>query len=101
MDDKMMQNLKSESRWLRLLFMVLFVVVGYFAAMVALFVAVIQVVHGFVTGEPNVRLLNLSNSLNQFLFQILQYLTFNSESKPYPFSDWPDTARDSTPDDGQ
>ena len=95
MDDKMMQNLKSESRWLRLLFMALFVFIGYFAAIVALLVGIIQTVHGFVTGEPNARLLNLCTGLNQYLFQILEYITYNSESKPYPFADWPGSKPDS------
>lgn len=100
MDDKIMENLKSESRWLRLVFMLLFVVAGYFAAIIALMTGIVQAIHGFVTGEPNARLLSLSDSINQYLFQILQYITYNSESKPYPFSDWPESAQGRTPEAG-
>ncbi len=89
MDENVMNNLKSESRWLRLLFMVLFYMLAHVAGLLILVVAIVQVVHGFVKGAPNERLLDLSNGLNHFFFQIIQYITYNSETKPYPFSDWP------------
>lgn len=89
MDEKIVNNLKSESRWLRLVFMLLFVFLGYLAAIVVVILAAIQAVTGFIAGKPNERLLDFSAGINQFLYQILQFLTFNSDSKPYPFSDWP------------
>lgn len=90
MDDKIIDNLKSESRWFRLLFMLLFIFAGYIAAMIALLAGVIQTVHGFISSDPNSRLLTFTGGLNRFVLQVLQYITYNSESKPYPFSDWPD-----------
>lgn len=98
MDDKLIDNLKSESRWLRLLFMVLYAMGAYIAAFLVLMVAIIQAVHGFVKGEPNARLLSFSAGLNSFLYQVMQYLTYNSETKPFPFSDWP-REEDSSSDD--
>ena len=89
MDENMVENLKSESRWLRLVFMALFAALGYFAGLVILFLAVMQAVIGFISGSTNKRLLEFSSSLNQFIYQALEFLTYNSESKPFPFSDWP------------
>lgn len=89
MDEKVVNNLKSESRWLRLAFMLVFAVVAYLAACVVVLLALAQAVHGFFTGEPNQRLLKLSASVNQYIFQITSFLTYNSDVKPYPFSDWP------------
>ena len=90
MDDKLVNNLKSESRWLRLLFMAFYLVAGYFAGLLVFIVALVQTVLGFVSGEPNARLLGFSKSLNLYFFQILEFLTFNAEKKPFPFSDWPE-----------
>lgn len=90
MDDKLMTNLKSESRWLRLFFMVFYLVAGYFAGFLVFIVALVQTVLGFVSGEPNARLLNFSKSLNLYLYQILEFLTYSTEEKPFPFSDWPE-----------
>ena len=95
MDEKVMDNLKSESRWLRLLFMVLYLFAGYFAAMLAVLIGVIQAIVGFLTGEPNTRLQAFSASLNVYLYQILEFISYNSDAKPFPFSDWPDNEADS------
>ena len=89
MDEKIVNNLKSESRWLRLIFMILFAALGYLAILVILVLACVQAIAGFITGSPNTRLLEFSSSLNQFTYQCIQFLTYNSEEKPFPFSDWP------------
>ncbi|MGB0360125.1 MAG: DUF4389 domain-containing protein [Endozoicomonas sp.] len=89
MDEKIVKNLKSESRWFRLLFMIFFGITAYLAGFLLMIIAIIQAVHGFVMGEPNQRLLSFSSSVNQFIFQIASFLSYNSDVKPYPFSDWP------------
>ena len=98
MDEKLIENLKSESRWLRLVFMVLFAMAAYVAGFLIFLVAVVQLVHGFIKGQPNDRLLTFSAGLNQYVFQIIQFVTFNIETKPYPFSDWPQAEDDSSPE---
>ena len=90
MDENIIKNLKSESRWLRLVFMVLFALVGFLAVNFVWVLSVIQVVHGFIKGEGNARLLHFTDGLNQFIYQVAQFLTYNSDDKPYPFSDWPE-----------
>lgn len=96
MDDNVLNNLKSESRWLRLLFMALYLVVGYFATIIAIMIGLVQAVIGFVAGESNERLSLFTGSLNLYLYQILQFITYNSDTKPFPFSDWPDSKQSST-----
>lgn len=92
MDEKVVNNLKSESRWLRLVFMILFGVVAYLAAFLVMLITFVQAVHGFIMGEPNERLLKFSAGVNRFIFQIAGFLTYNSDIKPYPFSDWPQSS---------
>ena len=92
MDEKIVDNLKSESRWFRLLFMVFFGVAAYLAGFLVMLIAIIQAAHGFIMGEPNQRLLSFSGSVNQFIFQIASFLSYNSDVKPYPFSDWPQSS---------
>ncbi|WOG30322.1 DUF4389 domain-containing protein [Endozoicomonas sp. 8E] len=89
MDEKVLDNLKSESRWLRLLFMVLFYMLAHIVGLLILLIAIIQVVHGFIKSEPNARLLDFTAGLNQYFYQIIQFVTYNADTKPYPFSDWP------------
>ena len=96
MDEKIKNNLKSEARWLRLVFMALFVFVGSLVTGLIVILAIAQALYGFFKGEPNDRLLLFSGSLNQFAFQIAQYLTYNADEKPYPFTDWPGSASSET-----
>lgn len=73
--------------------MIVFGVVAYLAAFLVMLLAIVQTVHGFIMGEPNDRLLQFSTSVNGFIYQIAEFLTYNSNVKPYPFSDWPDSGK--------
>ena len=89
MDEKLKKNLMSESLWLRILYMVIFYLVSQVAIMLVAVLAVAQALFNLVTGKPNLNLQEFSIGLNRYLYQILCFLTFNSDKKPYPFTDWP------------
>ena len=84
-------KLLSAEHWLRFLFMVLFAAIAFVAAYVVTVLIVIQFLFALVTGESDKRLQNFGSSMSQYIFQILRFLTYNSEEKPFPFSDWPET----------
>lgn len=42
-----------------------------------------------ITTELNDQLLDFSSSLTKYVTQILLYITFKSEERPFPFSPWP------------
>ncbi|RRJ85476.1 DUF4389 domain-containing protein [Aestuariirhabdus litorea] len=69
--------------------MLLFWLVMQLTRLVVGVVVLSQVVFVLMTGSPNDNLLDFSRSLNRYIFQILQFLTYHSEQKPFPFSDWP------------
>ncbi len=84
------ENLKSKSTWLRLVFMIVFALL----ANVAMFVTSIVVVLGFLwvlfTGETNQHLRRAGRGLSSYLYQIVRYLTYNTDDKPFPFgAEWP------------
>lgn len=62
----------------------------YSVSEVVLFAVVIfQFLLKLFTGETNPRLRKLGQSIATFIYQIIQYLTFNSDYQPYPFGAWP------------
>ena len=84
------ENLKARSTWTRLLFMLVFVVLSAITEVVLCAVVVIQFVWRIAKGEPNEQLLELGQGLATYLFQIVRFLTFNTEELPFPFDgDWP------------
>jgi hypothetical protein len=53
-------------------------------------VVVLQFFCLLFTGETNKRLENLGQALASYTYQIIRYLTFNTEERPFPFdADWP------------
>ena len=88
------QHLKSRSTWLRLFFMLVFWVL----AGITTFVASVVIILGFFwvlfTGETNARLQTAGKSIAAYIYQIISYLTYNSEEKPFPFGEWPSAEMD-------
>ena len=89
MDDQLKSNLLSGKHWLRLIFMILFGVILYVAFAVVWAVVALQFLFALITGNDNVKLRHFGDAISQFIFQILQFLTYGSEKKPFPFSEWP------------
>ena len=84
------QNLKRRSTWLRLLFMGIFVALYMITRIVFGAVVVFQFLWVLFTAETNKQLTELGQSLATYTYQIMRYLSFNSEDKPFPFSaEWP------------
>lgn len=90
MDDQLKQNLTSRRHWMRLIFMVLFALLLQVAALVMWVLVAVQFLWALVTGSDNDQLRRFGHSLATFIFDALQFLTYNTERKPFPFSDWPD-----------
>ena len=88
--DETKKNLMAKSTWARGLYMLLFIVVNAFVRLAIQLVALVQFVLSLMTSGPNLKLIELGESLATFAFQIMMFVTYNSESKPYPFDEvWP------------
>ena len=89
MDDDLKQHVRDSNAWTRLLYMLLFTVFYGVAEMVLTAVVVFQFLVVLFTGGRNARVLSLGASLATYTYQVFRYLTYNSELRPFPFSDWP------------
>jgi len=89
MSSEVKQNLKSQSTWMRGLYMLIFAVFYSIAEIVLFAVIIFQFLLKLFTGETNERLLRLSQGISTYIYQVLQFLSFNSEYQPYPFGAWP------------
>ncbi len=89
MKDDLKANLTSGERWLRLLYMIMFAVIIQVTGAVMWLLVVLQFFFSLITGNDNSQLRELGRGIATYVFQILQFLSYNSEEKPFPFSDWP------------
>ncbi len=87
------ENIKSRSTWLRLLFMVVFYVVATVTTAVLTVVVVLGFFWLLFTGEKNRQLQQAGQVIGAYLYEIIRYLTFNTEDKPFPFGNELPTAK--------
>lgn len=90
MGSQIKSNLTSPKHWVRLVYMVLFAFFLYIASMVMIGLVIVQFIFSLVTGSDNHKLRSFGHTLTTYIQQALLFLSFNSEYKPFPFSDWPD-----------
>ncbi|MBB5209827.1 DUF4389 domain-containing protein [Microbulbifer hydrolyticus] len=90
-NEELKQNLTSSNQWLRLLYMVLFAVLLEIAGFVMLAVVIAQFLFAIFTGSANDNLRRLGDQIASYIYQTLQFLIYNSEEKPFPFSEWPES----------
>lgn len=96
MSNDVKENLKSQSTWKRGLYMLLFVIFYSIAEIVLFAVVIFQFLLQLFTSETNQRLRKLGQSISTYAYQVLVFVSFNSEYHPYPFGAWPDGEPKST-----
>jgi hypothetical protein len=89
MSGEVKENIKQKSTWMRGLYMLLFAIFYSVAELVLFATVIFQFLLKLFTTETNPRLQKLGQSIGTYIYQIIQYLTFNSDYEVYPFGAWP------------
>ena len=82
------ENIRSRPTWTRGLFMLLLTVIYGLAEIVIIAVVVFQFLSVLITGKAIQNLLLFGQGLSTFVYDIMLYLTYNIEKKPFPFGPW-------------
>jgi hypothetical protein len=101
MDETIKRRLTNPDLWVRGMFMILFAIAYSIAELVVVMVVVVQFLVVLFAGRTNEDLQTFGNNLSIYVYQILQFETFNTETRPFPFSPWPDEAPGETPWSGE
>lgn len=88
-NEQLKSNLSSSKHWLRLVFMLLFAALLQLASLVMWILVAVQFVFSLVTGEDNLHLRRFGHSMSTYIYDVLKFLCYSSEEKPFPFADWP------------
>ena len=89
MAEEFVEHLKKPHAWLRILFMAGFVVALYVSGMILIVLMLAQIVFSLLTGDDNANLRRLGASLSAYVAEILAFLTYNTQAKPFPFMPFP------------
>ncbi len=98
MDTKQKEKMTPQEAWTRGLFMVMFFILLQLAKIVAGMVVVLQFLFTIFTNQTNDNLLNFGASLSRYIYQAWRFLTYSSETQPFPFTPWP-AADEAGPDE--
>jgi hypothetical protein len=89
MDKKLKEKLLVKNKWQRGLFMLLFLIIKHFVSWLIVLIAILQFIIDLLANEPNDALIEFTKGLNNYLLQVVNFITFNTEIKPFPFGKWP------------
>jgi nucleoside recognition membrane protein YjiH len=79
----------DRSIWVRGLKTVLMALTYQLASTVLLAVAIFQFAWALINETPNQPLIRLGRSLGRYQNQIARFVSFDTETVPFPFSEWP------------
>lgn len=90
MSSTVSEHLSKPEPWKRGLFMIFYTLLYSVAEIVLIAIAFVQFAYTIFSGDINPKLKKLGHEISYYVYQIFQYLTFNSEQKPFPVADWPE-----------
>jgi len=80
------EELLKPSKWIRLVFMVVYsLIIEIIALPLILVLIFLQFLFHLIAGSPNNQIKNITNWLIDFLKDSFEYLTYKTEQKPFPF----------------
>jgi len=88
------KNWQNLNVWKRGLAMLLFSFLAGFGRFIISLIAIFQFISLLFTEQPNQPLVKFGHNLNNYLYQINQFLTVNTERYPFPFADWPTSSEE-------
>ena len=74
----------------RALYILLYLIIVRFISMVLFVIAITQYIYSWLTGAPNEKILHFTEDLAEYTKQLVSYVGFNTDEKPWPVGDWPD-----------
>ncbi len=89
MSNELKEHVRSTGTWKRGLFILLFTVIYSIAEVVLGTIVLFQFGSQLFTGKTNDKLYQFSRGLTAYFYQLVQFLTYRSDIKPYPFNEWP------------
>jgi hypothetical protein len=87
--ESLKENFVQQGKWLRLLWMIGFSFIYSISLWLLWLIVTVQFLFVLLTNSPNENILKASSGFRNYMVQILDFITYRSEDKPFPFSDFP------------
>ena len=74
----------------RALFIILYLIIIRLISTVLFVIAITQYIYSWLTGEPNHKIMYFTESLAEYSKQLVAYIGFNTDERPWPVGQWPE-----------
>ena len=74
----------------RALFIILYLIIIRLISAVLFVIAITQYIYSWLTGEPNDKIMVFTESLAIYSKQLVEYVGFNTDERPWPVGEWPE-----------
>lgn len=88
MQQEINDNLKKASTWKRIFFILIFAVIVGLVRMLFWAIILLQIASTLLTGTANQNILDFSGKLSAYLYHVVLFLTYNTDTLPFPFANW-------------
>ena len=86
------ENIKEPSIWVNFFLKVIYLIFLNFIIPFLGFVTLLQLLFSLGSKKPNDNLISFSKKISIYIYQIINFITYSSDERPWPFNAFPDKA---------
>ena len=86
------KNIKEPSIWVNFFLKVFYLIFLNFIIPFLGFVTLLQLLFSLGSKKPNDNLISFSKKISIYVYQIINFITYSSDERPWPFNAFPDKA---------
>ncbi|MFW7377774.1 MAG: DUF4389 domain-containing protein [Oligoflexus sp.] len=91
--EELKENVSRSSTWLRGLYVLILALIFQVVELIILAIAVFQFLAALLSGSRFTSLDQFSQDLASYAKNIILYICYQTEDKPFPFRDWQEESR--------
>ena len=86
------KNIKEPSIWVNFFLKVIYLIFLNFIIPFFGFITLLQFLFSLGSKKPNDNLISFSKKISIYIYQIINFITYSSDERPWPFNTFPDKA---------
>ena len=86
------ENIKEPSIWVNFFLKVIYLIFLNFIIPFLGFITLLQLLFSLGSKKPNDNLISFSKKISIYVYQIINFITYSSDERPWPFNAFPDKA---------
>ena len=86
------ENIKEPSIWVNFFLKVIYLIFLNFIIPFLGFITLLQLLFSLGSKKPNKNLISFSKKISIYIYQIINFITYSSDERPWPFNTFPDKA---------